>query len=425
MMPPGFPLLFSLTSIVGWAFVLAVLFDRAELFMVAVPLIVALLSTRRATDPKGLAVATQVSTERLCEGERLSLTVTLRASAPMPLLELHVPLPDNFTRAAGDHHAVLALKAGEERIHRFELTAHARGSCHLGDVYLRSHDRSGLRAADRIDAGQLPVHVYPQLPAIRRPPRPLRMRSSFGNYVSPRVGEGLEPGNVRPFMAGDRVRHINWRTSLRLGRLYVSQFHEERNADVVLLLDTFAESGLRPNSSLDVSVRAAGALAAAYLARKDRVGLIEVGGQIRWIKPASGRRHLESVIEAVLPADVMFTYVSKNLDFLSTRILPPQALIIAITPLLDERFTRIACDLAARKFDILVLAISPVDLTVRTQPETALNSLTGRLWQQEWQARVRALRRQGLAVIDWNPDTPLAGALDPWSRRPAQWNSAS
>ncbi|HTV29930.1 MAG TPA: DUF58 domain-containing protein [Xanthobacteraceae bacterium] len=60
---------------------------------------------------------------------------------------------------------------------------------------------------------------------------------SFGNYVSPQFGEGIESGDVRSFLAGDRVGHINWRASLRRGQLYVTQFQEERSADIVLLLE--------------------------------------------------------------------------------------------------------------------------------------------------------------------------------------------
>ena len=63
-------------------------------------------------------------------------------------------------------------------------------------------------------------------------PRPLRTQSSFGNYVSAQLGEGIEPGEIRPFLPGDRTRRINWRASLRRQQLYVTQYQEERNADV-------------------------------------------------------------------------------------------------------------------------------------------------------------------------------------------------
>lgn len=82
---------------------------------------------------------------------------------------------------------------------------------------------------------------------------------------------------------------MNWRACLRLGRLYVTQYQQERNADVMLMLDALGHVGLPPQTSLDLCVRAAASLAWAYLSRRDRVGLIEYGGVLRWVKPGSGR----------------------------------------------------------------------------------------------------------------------------------------
>jgi len=38
---------------------------------------------------------------------------------------------------------------------------------------------------------------------------------------------------------------------LRLGRLYVTECHRERDADVVLMLDTLSQVGVAPLTSLD------------------------------------------------------------------------------------------------------------------------------------------------------------------------------
>ena len=51
----------------------------------------------------------------------------------------------------------------------------------------------------------------------------------------------MEFADLRPFMFGDRVRRINWRASARRGELWVNEQHPERNVDVVLFVDSFAE----------------------------------------------------------------------------------------------------------------------------------------------------------------------------------------
>ena len=168
---------------------------------------------------------------------------------------------------------------------------------------------------------------------IRYLPHPRRTQTFVGNYVSPTQGEGIEPGDIRPFAPGDQVRHVNWRATLKLGPLHVTRHHQERNADVVLLLDTLSDVGPDGVTVVDAAVRGAAALAAAYLARKDRVGLIEYGGQPRWVRPGAGRAHLERLLDSLLSASVVFTYVNRDLDLVPPRILPPQALVVALSPL--------------------------------------------------------------------------------------------
>ena len=237
------------------------------------------------------------------------------------------------------------------------------------------------------------------------------MQAFVGNYVAPSLGEGLEPGDIRAFVPGDRVRHVNWRASLRFRQLFVTQYHQERNADVVLMLDTLAEAGAAPATTLDASIRAAAALVTGYLARKDRVGLIEYCGPFRWVRPSSGRAHHERLFEALLRADVMFSYVTQDVALVPRRVLPPQALVIAISPLIDPRFERALVDLAARGFDLVVLSPSPIPVVRRAMRPSARADLACRLWALERRARADALHRLGITIVDWDPAESLEAAL--------------
>jgi uncharacterized protein (DUF58 family) len=245
----------------------------------------------------------------------------------------------------------------------------------------------------------------------------MRTQTFVGNYVSPAQGEGIEPGDIRPFAPGDHVRHVNWRATLRLGTLHVTQHHRERNADVVLLLDTLSDVGPSGATVVDVAARAAATLAAAYLARKDRVGLVEYGGQLRWVKPGSGRAQFQRLLDTLLDASVVFTYVTRDVDLIPPRILPPQALVVALSPLLDARFVRAATDLAARGFDLVVLAVSPVAAARAAVRRGRVADLAARLWALERRVQLDELRRSGLSIVDWDGVGPLDVALATLSRR--------
>src|SRR5256712_11742118 len=199
------------------------------------------------------------------------------------------PLPPSLRVVAGSNRGVFTLVRGQEVQWRYEVECGRRGRVSLGTVHARLWDRAGLHAGETSVQAPGQLRVYPRPIPLRRLPRPRRTQASAGNYVSSSVGEGLEPGDIREFVPGDRIRHVNWRASLRFRRLFVTQYHQERNADVILMLDTLVEVGAPPETTLDASIQAAASLAGAYLARKDRVGLIEYGGPFRSVRPRSRR----------------------------------------------------------------------------------------------------------------------------------------
>lgn len=412
------PLLTAISVLTLWCLVLGLVVGRSELFLAAVPLVVALLSARRPPAASSIGVTATASSPRLLEGDSFELSLVVESPATdAPSVEIFVPAPATFHFLDGRRHLATRLRAGEAFEWKLTVRSTARGRSSLGPFNVRVTDESGLLVDETVVNSPMAIETYPRIPGIRQLPRPGRTRSSFGNYVARQFGTGLEPGEVRLFAPGDRVRQINWPASLRLSQLYVTQFHQERSADVVLLLDTLAETGVSPDTSLDASVRAVAALASAYIARKDRVGLVEFGDYLRWLKPAAGRRQLERLLRAAVPAAQVFSYMARSLDYVPATALPRQALVIAVSPLIDERFAKTVVDLAGRGYDVVLLAVSPVELTRRALLDTAVRDVACALWKLELEGHVEQLRHQGITVVEWQPEQPLDTALASLARR--------
>ncbi len=414
------PLGLSLLGVTAWALVLGILTGRPDLFVVALPLLLALAMLALPVRAPDYALTHEISHDRLFEGESVTVTITLTARSPIPLVELLELLPAGSDLASGRNRAAFALRRGQTVRWSYEVRCTLRGLRELGTVVVRVRDRWGLSTWEGRHVERKAVRVYPRIAPLRSLPRPGHTQTSIGDYVSPALGEGIEPGDIRQFAPGDRLKQVNWRASLRLGTLYVTQHHRERNADVVLMLDTLAEVGRAPDTTLDLGVRAAASLATAYLARKDRVGLINYGGLIHWVRPGSGRVQYERVADALARASVVFTYVAKDLAMVPPRVLPPQALVIAVTSLLDRRFAKAALDLAARGFDLVTLVVSPVEVTRATLKSSPTTDLACRLWSLERRASLDDLRAQGLRVLEWRPPEPLELVLAGLGRRRAR-----
>ena len=53
--------------------------------------------------------------------------------------------------------------------------------------------------------------------------RPSETQVFSGNHVARQKAEGIEFADIRQFVAGDRVRHVNWRATARRGELWVNE----------------------------------------------------------------------------------------------------------------------------------------------------------------------------------------------------------
>jgi uncharacterized protein (DUF58 family) len=172
----------------------------------------------------------------------------------------------------------------------------------------------------------------------------------------------------------------------------VTRYQQERNADVVLMLDTLSQAGTGSATTVDASLRAAASLAAAYLARKDRVGLIEYGGVLRWVRPGSGRPHCERLLATLVRAEVTFTYVAKDLA-----LVPPGSCRRKRCHrdrfLLDRGFTALG-DLAGRGFDLIVLAVDPVRLPGASLASVRVDTAC-RFWALERQSQLDEVAARG------------------------------
>jgi uncharacterized protein (DUF58 family) len=179
----------------------------------------------------------------------------------------------------------------------------------------------------------------------------------------------------------------------------------------VLFVDTFAEARHAGGAgTLDEAIRAAVALAEAYLAERDRVGLVGFGGVLRWLVPGMGAVQRYRIVDALLDAEVVLSFAWKGIEVVPRRTFPPKALVIALTPLLDGRSVNALLDLRGRGFDLVVVEVSPLPFVPAPRDEEG--ELARRLWALERETLRYRFERLGVPVVSWSAGTPLGGALE-------------
>ncbi|MFZ1880667.1 MAG: DUF58 domain-containing protein [Gaiellaceae bacterium] len=390
----------------------ALVFARPELVALTAPFLLALAAGLALATPPRLTVDVELDAQRALEGDEVTARIKLGSVTPVDRLDLYLRLPAGLEVVEGANPVSLHLPGGEERSLEVKLRAARWGAHVLGPTYTRARDPLGFLAWES-SAGMRPeLRVYPREEVLRRILQPRETQALAGNEVSRRKGEGIEFADIRPFAPGDPLKRVNWRASARRneGDLWVNESHPERNTDVILFVDSFAEARLGGAGTLDLAVRATATLADAYARRRDRIGLISFGGILRWLVPGTGLVQLYRVVDALLDTQIVLSYYWKEIDIIPRRTLPPSALVIALSPLLDARSVGALLDLRARGYDLAVIDVSPVPFT--TRPTQGLDAVAYDIWRLRRGALRHRLQSAGVAVAEWTDDVPLQAVLE-------------
>lgn len=379
---------------------------RPELIALAAPLAAWLALGAALTTRPRLRARLDLPRARVTEGEVAQVVAEL-GGEPWEWLELELPAPVGTVAEPARLRTRLPPPGGGRR----ELGVRCRrwGAYRLGPLRARALTPLGLMRFEGELGGTVELRVYPAWERLRQLVAPARTQLYAGNRIARQSGEGIEFAEVRQFQPGDLVRRINWRVTARTGLHHVNRLHLERNSDVILFVDSFTEVGEGRDSVLGLAVRAGAALAEGYLHQRDRLGVVGFGGLVRWLNPATGPRQLYRVVESLLDTEVVTSYAWRDLEVIPPRVLPPAALVVALSPLLDPRSLGAMADLHHRGFDLLVLEIAPEALV--GDQLRRVDPLALRVWRAQREARRHRLQRSGVAVVEWRPEIPLEVAL--------------
>jgi uncharacterized protein (DUF58 family) len=386
----------ALVSGHAWAFALA-----------AGPAVWLLLAATPSSRPDQVEARTSVPVSRCFEGEPMTARLDLSYAGSAGGLDPAVyPGPGVELLGLTQHGAVLEL----------EFTARRWGRWSLGTVDVDVYDRGGLvRQTVRAELGECEIFPLPDDSALT--PIPTRLPNRLGEHTSRQHGQGLEFVGVRPYRWGDRQRRIHWAATTRRGSVQISEFAAEQATDAVVLLDAFGDVvGTGGGSTLDDSVRVAAGIARAYLRSHDRVGIVSLGGKLRWLTPGTGSTHLLRIVESVLDVRRDLGYQTPDLDRVPPPALPNGALVYAVTPLGDDRFVDALQDLALRGNPAVVVEIPAGE--PRPDPEDPGAPLALRLWRLDREALRFSLTERGMPVVVWEGEGTLDLALAPLLRRP-------
>ncbi len=395
------------------AIVAALGLQRSELLALGAPALVLLAVGLLDGGYPAVTVTAAMDAPRALEGDLTRLRVTVASADSVGLVEVEMSQAPSF-HAIGIQRFVVAIRRGRARTIEFQLVPRDWGVLELPSFTVRTRRSTALFASNvqYRCTGSLRVHINEE-PA-RSLLEPSAFRRVVGSHLASDRGEGCEIADVRPYQSGDRLQAINWRISARFDEPWVTLRHPDRSTTLVLVLDAHANYASDGQDTLRRTVRAAMGLARLHLNAQDQVGLLLTGQGRRWIRPQLGLSHLATMTDALLELSTNDWAEHQHKRERLDRLIPVDAVVIAISPLLNDVFGQLLEPLLARGQQVHVIEPQyrlPSDILVRSRDDNGDPEIARRVFELEQHLRRRALNELGASVSPWSDDEPIESTL--------------
>jgi len=218
----------------------------------------------------------------------------------------------------------------------------------------------------------------------------------------PRPGEGSDFHQLREYRDGDSLKQIDWKATARIQKLITREFAQERDQQIVFLLDCSMRMRHQDEKSshMDDTLNAVVLLSHVALQQGDATGIMTFGGVDRWIPPSKGVQSAGRLIHGLYDLEAtreLPDYV-QAVETLAVR-LKRRALVILITNLRNEDGQSALQALQRLKGKHLVLMAdlkeSDLESAIQTEPDTTKEAM---LWLSAENYRLQRQHQHRLAV---------------------------
>lgn len=250
----------------------------------------------------GIAVTREADSPIWAE-QRTPVTLTLTAAGQWPRLcfEVRDILPRYLHRVEPET-PLIDIIVGGSAMARYWIQPEKRGRYQIEHAEISTRDPMGLFTFRKRIRADTELIVYPvpfDLEGIAHSggPRPHAMMRSTSTYR----GSEAEADGVRPYVPGDPLRRIHWKTVARTGDLHVLEFADARAVEVHIVLDCHngGAVGEGADTAFEYLVRAAAAVAHDAIQKQATVSLAATTEDGDLVERGSGTEHLMAILSAL------------------------------------------------------------------------------------------------------------------------------
>ncbi|OBB09432.1 ATPase [Mycobacteriaceae bacterium 1482268.1] len=401
------PLARAIATCAGVVLVAAVIGSRWQLIAFVAPLLGVLISIGWQRSVPKVYVHAEPALQRCFEGEQTQLSVWATAEPADVAVAVVVSGVAGMRIEATDAEPVgrQTITVEADRWGRYPIRASV-------DVVAPGGLLSGTATVDAADVFVFPL-APPQSTAIPK----TELLDRLGTHLTRHIGPGVEYADIRPYVPGDHMRTVNWPVSARRGSLHITQRLTDRAADVVVLIDMYAQPPGPATEATERALRGAVQVVQSALRSGDRAGLVALGGgRPRWLAADIGRRQFYRVLDTLLGAGDEFESTTGTLA--PGAALPPGAIVVAFSTMLDTQFALSLIDLRKRGHTVVAVDV----LEGAPFVGHTADPLFTRMWALQRSFMYRDMGTIGVDIVSWPSQNTLDQAmrLVPERRRPVR-----
>ncbi len=234
--------------------------------------------------------------------------------------------------------------------------------------------------------------------------------SQLGIRRKPRRGTGLEFHQLREYRLGDSLRQLDWKATSRRQQLISREYQDERDQQIVLLLDSGRRMRARDDhlSHFDHALNAMLLVGYIALRQGDSVSLLSFGESQRWIPPQKGVGSVKQLLNGVYDLQASqcapdYAAAAEKLCLLQQK----RSLVIVLTNSRDEDVEELllATNLLKRRHLVMIANIRELVLdTLEQRPvrefDQALDYAGTRLYLESRARMQQRLEAAGCYSLD-------------------------
>jgi len=278
--------------------------------------------------------ATRSLPDRFSNGDQNPVKLTLDNHYPFSIkTQLIDEIPVQFQKR--DFLINHKLEKGKSWRYTYLLRPVERGNYHFGNINVFVKTLLGFIERRYVFDLQNDIAVYPSFLQLQNIELMTfaKMRNRLGLKSIRRIGNNKEFEQVRNYVVGDELKHMNWKATAHKSKLMVNQFRDEREQEIYCLLDMGRSMKMPFNemSLLDYAINSTLALSKVVLKNYDKIGLITYSNRIQTVIPSDNKNsQMQKIMESLYrqstdfkesTMEPLFTFIKRKITHRSLLII--------------------------------------------------------------------------------------------------------